>query len=125
MGKNEILNKFQRKLKNMDFHVEKKDWFPITLKINVTILFTIKGTLAEKDITIYIAPAESNNYISIEFANHLVIPKSNIGEEIDFWDKKQIEICGLQLNVGDYMVTSKFIVSSLWIFDGDIILGLP
>ena len=54
-----------------------------------------------------------------------MIPESNIREEIEFWDKKQIEISGLQLNVGDYMVTSKFIVSSLWSFDGDIILGLP
>ena len=38
---------------------------------------------------------------------------------------KQFEISDLQLNVGDYMVKSKFIVSSLWSFDGDIILGLP
>ena len=70
-------------------------------------------------------PVESNTYISTEFANHLVIPESNIGEGLDFWDRKQIEISGLQLNVGDYMVTSKFIVSSLRSFDGDIILGLP
>ena len=54
-----------------------------------------------------------------------MIPESNIGEGIDFWDMKQFEISGLQLNVGDYMVTSKFIVSSLWSFDDDIILGLP
>ena len=54
-----------------------------------------------------------------------MIPESNIGEEIDFWDMKKIEISGLQLNVGDYMAISKFIVSSLWSFDGDIILGLP
>ena len=38
---------------------------------------------------------------------------------------KQIEISVLQLNVEDYMVTSKFIVSSLSSFEGDIILGLP
>ena len=98
--KKEILNKFQRKLKNMDFNVEKKEKFSITLKRNVAILFRIKGTLAGKDITISIAPAESNNYISTEFANHLVIPESNIREELDFWDIKQIEISGLQLNVG-------------------------
>ena len=97
----------------MDFNVEKKEKFPITLKINVAILFKINGTLAGKDITISIAPAESNNYISTEFANHLVIPESNIGEELDFWDRKQIERSVLQLNVGDYKVTSKFIVSSL------------
>ena len=82
------------------------------LKRNVAILFRIKGRLAGKDITIYIAPYESNNYISIEFANNLVIPKSNTSEGLEFWDTKQFEISGLQLNVGDYMVTSKFILSS-------------
>ena len=54
-----------------------------------------------------------------------MIPESNTREELDFLDKKRTEISGLQLSVGDYMVTSKFIVSSLWSFDGDIILGLP
>ena len=39
--KGEILNKFQRKLKNMDFNVEKKEKFPITLIRNVAILFKI------------------------------------------------------------------------------------
>ena len=54
-----------------------------------------------------------------------MIPESNIREEIDFLDKKRTEISGLQLSVGDYMATPKFIVSSLWIINGDIILGLP
>ena len=71
----------------MDFNIEKKQNFPITLQ-KMSILFRIKGTLAGKDITIYIAHAESNNYISIKFANHLVIPESNIGEMIHFWDTK-------------------------------------
>ena len=42
-----------------------------------------------------------------------MIPESNIREELDLWDRKQIKVSGLLLNVGDYMVTSKFIVSSL------------
>ena len=57
----------------MDSNFEKKEKFPITLQRNVAILFRIKGTLAGKDITISIAPVESNNYISTKFANHLVI----------------------------------------------------
>ena len=109
----------------MDFNVEKKEKISITSKRNVAILFRIKGTVGGKDIIICIAPSESNNYISTEFANHLLILESNIGEELDFWDMKQTEISALQPNVGDYMVTSKFIVISLWGFDGDIILGLP
>ena len=64
----------------MDFNIEKKQNFPITLQKNVAILFRIKGTLARKDITISIAPAERNNYISIEFTNHLVFAESNIRE---------------------------------------------
>ena len=75
----------------MDFNVENKEKFLITSKINVAILLRIKGTLARKDITISIACAESINYISIEFANHLVILKSNIGEGLYFWDKKLFE----------------------------------
>ena len=51
----------------MDFNVEKKEKIPITLKVNVAIVFRIKRALAQKDITISIAPAESNNYISTEF----------------------------------------------------------
>ena len=83
----------------MDFNIEKKQNFPITLQKNVSILFRIKGTLAGKDITISIAPAERNNYINTEFANLLVIHESNIREELEFWDLKQIEISVLQLNV--------------------------
>ena len=66
----------------MDFNVEKKEKYPITLQRNVSILFRSKGTLAGKDINISIAPTESNNYIRTKFANHLVIPKSNIREEL-------------------------------------------
>ena len=83
----------------MDFNVEKKEKIPIILKVNVAIVFRIKGILAGKDITISIALADSNNSISTICINHLVIPQSNIGEELDFWDMKQIEISGLQLNV--------------------------
>ena len=99
----------------MDFNVEKKEKFPITLQRNVAILFRIKGKLAGKYITISIAPAESNNYISTEFTNHLVIRESNIRGNLDIWDRKQIEISGLELNVGYYMVTSKFVVGLPWI----------
>ena len=43
-----------------------------------------------------------------------MIPESNIGEGIEFWDMKQFEINGIHLNITDYMVTLKFIISSLW-----------
>jgi hypothetical protein len=59
------------------------------------VLLGVKGTLGEKDITISIAPAEHNNYVSTEFTNLLVILESNIIKKIDFWDKKQYDIFNL------------------------------
>ena len=75
----------------MDFNVEKKEKFLITLQRDVAILFRIKGALGGKDITISIAPAKSNNYISTKFAHHLVIPESNIREELDFGTKNKLK----------------------------------
>jgi len=103
--------------------VKKERRFPKTTKNYVKVLLKIKGTIGGRDVTISIAPGERNNYISDEFANQLMIPESNIGEKLDFWDKKQYEISDLQLNIGDYTFISQFIVQSLWNDDGDIILG--
>ena len=55
----------------------------------------MKGTIRGKDVTIFIAPREHNNCISNEFAKGLVIPESNIGERLDFWNKKEYEISDL------------------------------
>ena len=85
------------------------------------MLFQIKGTIRGKHITISIAPIECNNYISDELA----IPKSNIGERLDFWHNKEYAISNLQLNIGDYTGVSQFIVRSLWSNCSDLILGLP
>ena len=68
----------------MDSNVENKGMFSRISKRIVSVLFKIKGRLAEKDITISIAPTEHINDISVEFANHLVIPGSNISEGVDF-----------------------------------------
>ena len=86
------------------------------------MLLQIKGTITGKDTTISIAPGEHNNYISDEFANELAIPKSNIGERIDFWNNKEYAINDLKWNIGDYTHVSQFIVRSLWSSDDDLIL---
>ena len=86
----------------MESHDEKQGKFPSTLKTYVSMLHQIKGTIRGKDITISISPGERNNYISDEFANELVIPESNIGERIDFWNNKEYAIKDLQWNIGDY-----------------------
>jgi len=64
----------------MESHDKKLGRFPSTLKTSVSMSFQIKWTIRGKDITISIAPGEHNNYISDEFANELVIPKSNRGK---------------------------------------------
>jgi hypothetical protein len=53
-------------------------------------LLRIKGTLAWKYITLSIAPIECNNYVSIEFANELMILESNIIEKIGLVEQKTI-----------------------------------
>ena len=104
---------------------KKKEDFQANLKTYVLVLFQIKGTIRGKDITISIAPMEHNNYISVELANELAIPESNIGERLDFWNTIEYEISNLQLNIRDYTGVSQFIVKSLWKSDEELILGLP
>ena len=57
--------------------------FPETLPRDGKALFNIKGTLAGKDVFIYISPAEDANYITPKIANRLVIRESNITEKLD------------------------------------------
>ena len=109
----------------MESYGEKQGSFPSALKTYVSLLFQIKGTIRGKDITISISPCEHNNYISDEFANELVIPKSNIGERLDIWNNKEYAISDLQWNIGDYTGVSQFIVKSLWTSNIDLFLGLP
>jgi len=103
-----------------------KGRFPKSLGKNLaSVLLGVKGTLGGRDIIISIAPIECNNYVTPEFANQLVIPKSNISEKIGLWNKKQYDISNLQLNIGDYTFVSPFIVGSLWSDDGDILMSSP
>ena len=115
---------WDKKNNKMESHDRKQGRFPSTLKIYVSMLLQIKGTIRGKDITISIAPGERNNYISDEFGNDLAIPESNIGERLDFWNNKEYAIKYLQWNIGDYTSLSQFIVRSLWNSDSDLVLGL-
>ena len=86
----------------MESHDKKQGRFSSTLKTYFSKLLQIKGMIRGKNITIYIAPNELNNYISDEFANKLAIPDSNIGERLDFCKNKEYAISDLQWNIGDY-----------------------
>ena len=71
---------WDKKHNKMESHDKKQGRFPSTFKTYVSMLLQIKWTIRGKGITISIAPDERNNYISDEFANELVIPKSNRGK---------------------------------------------
>ena len=88
------------------------------------MLLKIKGTIRGKYMTISFAPDKHNNYISDEFSNELVIPRTNISGRLDFSNNKQYAITDLQWNIGDYTGVSQFIVKSLWSSNGDLVLGL-
>ena len=109
----------------MESYRKKQGRFPSTLKTYVSMLPQIKGTIRGKYITISISPDERNNYISHEFANEIVILRTNISERLDFWNNKEYAISDLQWNIGDYTGVSQFIVKSLWSSNGDLVLVLP
>jgi hypothetical protein len=77
------------------------------------LLLRIKGTLAGKDATISIDLTDHNNYVSTECANQLLIPESNITENINSWNEKEYDINNLSVNIGDYTFVSQFSVRSL------------
>ena len=106
----------------MESQGEKQGRFTSTLKTYASVLFHIKGTVRGKGITISIAHVEHNNYISVDFANEITIPESNIGERLDLWNTKEYKISNLQLKIEDYTDVSQFIIKSLWSNDSDLIL---
>ena len=84
----------------------KEGRIPKTSRSYASVLFRIKGSIAGKDVTIAISPAEDKNYITPKIANQLVIPESNIIEKLHCL--KKYEIIDLQLNIGDYTCISQF-----------------
>jgi hypothetical protein len=53
-----------------------------------------------------------DNYININLANQLLIPKSNIIEKEDIFRKKQIEMKELKVTIDDYEYISQFNVAT-------------
>ena len=101
----------------------KREYFLILQENMCQCCLKSKGHLG-KDVTISIEPTEHGNYVSTECANQLLIPNSNIIEEINLWNEKEYDIINLQLNIGYYTFASKFVVRSLC-DDSDIIIGSP
>ena len=74
--------------------------FPETFSTCVYTLFKIKGSLAGRDIIIFISPVKRSNYVSPKCGNQLMILESNIVETNIFG--KQYDISNLHINIGDY-----------------------
>lgn len=89
--------------------------FSRTFSKCVSTLFKIKGSLTGREIIVSINPTKDSNYVSTKYANHLLIPESNI-IETKFVDtsNKQYDINHLQLSIGDYTFTSQFNVKTLF-----------
>lgn len=65
--------------KEIESKLEMKEGrFPKNYSMCVHAQIKIKGSLAGKEVLISIDLTQKNNYVSIECANQLVIPESNI-----------------------------------------------
>ena len=96
--------------------------FPKNYSMCVNELVGIKGSLAGKEVLISIDFTRKNNYVSIEFANQLVIPESNITEANSFnANDKQYNIDNLHPSIGEYSL--QFTVKTLFSNNSDIVLG--
>ena len=48
-------------------------------------LLTFRGNIQEKEVSIHIFPDKKKNHISMDLANQLIIPKTNVIEQKDFF----------------------------------------
>ena len=87
--------------------------------------FTLKGSIQRREVTIVIGMTQDENYINVNLANELLIPKSNIIEKEYIFHKKQNEIKGLQVTIDEYEYISQFNVTNMYKEEIDIIIRLP
>jgi hypothetical protein len=88
-------------------------------------LFTLKGSIQEKNINIVVNQNHEENYINIDLANQLLIPEPNIVKnKDDVFCRGQYEIKNLQVSVDDYEYISEFNVTTMFRKEIDISLGL-
>ena len=87
-------------------NIKKIEIFPMTLRNYVSTLIIIKGILDGKDIIIFIAPNQCNNYINTRLANELLIIETKITEKAHYLSEKQYTISDLQLKIRDYYFIS-------------------
>jgi hypothetical protein len=81
---------------------------------------TLKGSIQGREVHIIINLDYNENYINIELANQLLIPKLNIMEKKDIFQIKE-----LQVTIDEYEYISQFYVTTMYKEDIDIIIGLP
>jgi len=86
--------------------------------------FTLKGRILGREVNITINMTQDENYIKINLANQILIPKPNIIEKEYIFRKKQYEIKELQVTIDDEYIF-QFDVTTMYVEETDIILGLP
>jgi hypothetical protein len=86
-------------------------------------LLTFRGNIQEKEVSIHICPDKKKNHISIDLANQLIIPLTNVIETKDFFFGNQYDIKDLPLTLEDYKLVSNFEVATTYEKEVDIILG--
>jgi hypothetical protein len=81
---------------------------------------TLKGSMQGREVNIIINLDYNENYINIDLANQLLIPKQNIIEKKDIFQIKE-----LQVTIDEYQYISQFYVTTMYQEEVDIVIGLP
>jgi hypothetical protein len=81
---------------------------------------TLKGTMQGREVNIIINLDYNENYINIDLANQLLIPKQTIIEKKDIFQIKE-----LQVTIDEYQYISQFYVTTMYQEEVDIVIGYP
>jgi hypothetical protein len=81
---------------------------------------TLKGSMQGREVNIIINLDYNENYINIDLANQLLIPKQNIIENKDTFQVKE-----LQVMIDEYQYISQFYVTTMYQEEVEIVIRLP
>jgi hypothetical protein len=93
----------------MEFTKERGRFFYEGCLIVCYGFFTLKGSIQGIEVNILINLDYNENYINIDFANQLLISKSNILEKKDIFQIKE-----LQVTIDEYEYISQFYVTTMY-----------
>jgi hypothetical protein len=103
--------------------VKNKEDSLLLIKKYVDPLLKVNGIIQRNNINIAICSTARKNHINIDLENQLMVLEPNIIENDMCLSDEKYDIKNLQLSIGDYKFTAKFIVVSIYQDSVDIILG--